>query len=102
MQQIRSGEVEVTIFFCWARQGQQLISTSRTISESELHGTKLISTFFKERINNGFKAPLDPVDFVAACDMRSDGPGGGFCSAAAKKMETKMCQKAENVFKEKK
>ena len=33
--------------------------------------------------------------------MRSGGPGGDFCSATAKKKETKMCQKGEKVFKEK-
>ena len=57
--------------------------------------------FLTEGLNNGFKASLYPVDFVAACYMRSDGPGGGFCSAT-KKMETKVLQKAEMVFKEKK
>ena len=57
--------------------------------------------FLKEGLKNGFKASLYPVDFVAACDLRSDGPGGGFCSAAKKK-ETKMFQTAEMVFKEKK
>ena len=32
--------------------------------------------------------------------MRSGGPGGGFCSAVAKKEETKMFKEAEKVFKE--
>ena len=57
--------------------------------------------FFKESLSNGFKASLYPVDFIAACGMRSDGPGRGFCTAAAKKKETKMFQNAEKVFKEK-
>ena len=56
--------------------------------------------FFKVRLKNGLKASLYPDDFVAAFDMRSSGPGGGFCSAAAKTMETKIFQKAEKVFKE--
>ena len=34
---------------------------------------------------NGFNAPLYPVDFVAACDMRSDGPVAGYCTASVKK-----------------
>ena len=46
------------------------------------------------------KRPLYPVDFVAACDMRSGGTGRGFCTASKKK-ETKMFQKAQKVFKEK-
>lgn len=57
--------------------------------------------FVKERLDNGFKASPYPVVFVAACDMRSDGPGRGFCTAAVKKKETKMFQNAEKVFKEK-
>ena len=39
-------------------------------------------------------------DFVAACDMRSDGRRG-FYTAAAKKKGTEMFQKGERVFKEK-
>lgn len=77
------------------------IHTSITTSESELPATKLLFTFFKVTLKNEFKAPLYPVDFVATCDMRPDGHGGGFCSAAAKKKETKMFQEAEKVYKEK-
>ena len=39
---------------------------------------------------------------MAASGMCSDGPGRDFCTAAAKKKETKMFPKAEKVFKERK
>ena len=63
--------------------------------------TKLLCKFFKVTLKNGFKASVHLVDFVASCDMRSNGPWRGICSAAAKKKKTKMFQKAEKVFKEK-
>ena len=54
-----------------------LIRSSITTSESELPGTKLLCTFIKEGLNNGFKASLYPVHDVAASRPRSYGPGGG-------------------------
>ena len=101
MQHIRGGEVEGTTWRVRLGLVNNSIHTSITTPESELPATKLLCTFFKVTLKNGFKASLYPVDFVAACDMHSDGPGGGFCSAAAKKKETKMFQEAEKVYKEK-
>ena len=81
MQQIRKGEIKGIDFLLFVglyTLGQQLTDTSRTISESELHVTKVLCTFFKQRLSNGFKAPPHLVNFVAVCDMRSDEPVRGF------------------------
>ena len=61
-----------------AKLGNNLIRTSGTTSDSELPGTKLLSTFSKVRLKNRFKASIYPVGFIAACDVLSNGPGGGF------------------------